>query len=132
MGTVSNPSQSHASSVTNGTVTDPGSVKAHISRSKPLLGAYVSLLLFMIIYCARPEDWIPGLSSVPLAKIAGIIALLALIFSLGDIRRRLPREVLFLALLIGQLFLAAAMSSVWRGGAVRTTLDFAKILIIVW
>jgi putative inorganic carbon (HCO3(-)) transporter len=131
MGTVSNPSQSHASSVTNGTVTDPGSVKAHISRSKPLLGAYVSLLLFMIIYCARPEDWIRGLSSVPLAKIAGIIALLALIFSLGHIRRRPPREVLFLALLIGQLFLAAAMSSVWRGGAVRTTLDFAKILIIV-
>jgi hypothetical protein len=85
----------------------------------------------MVIYCARPEDWIPGLSGVPLAKIAGVIALLALIFSLPHIRRRLPREVFFLAILIGQLFLASAMSSVWRGGALGATIDFAKILLVV-
>ena len=45
------------------------------SRRKPLVGAYVALVLFMVIYCARPEDWIPGLSNVPLAKIAGILGI---------------------------------------------------------
>ena len=131
MATTSNPSKSQAENAIDGMVTDASSVKRHISRPKPLLGAYISLLLFMVIFCLRPEDWIPGLSGVPLAKITAIIALLALIVSLSNIRRRLPPEVLFLALLTGQLFLAAAMSSVWRGGAVKTTLDFAKILIVV-
>jgi O-antigen ligase len=33
--------------------------------------------------------------------------------------------------MIGQLFLASLLSPVWRGGALLTTLDFAKILLIV-
>jgi O-antigen ligase len=85
----------------------------------------------MAVYCARPEDWIPGLSVVPLAKVAGLLALLALIFSLRQMRPFLPREVIYLILLVGQLFLAAVMSPVWRGGAVYTTLDFAKVLLVV-
>ncbi len=100
-------------------------------QRQPLVGSYVALLLFIFIYSARPQDWIPGLSNVPLAKIAGILALLALLFSLRHIRHRLPGEVFLLGLLVGQLFLAAMMSPVWRGGAFQTTLDFAKVLIIV-
>src|SRR6266849_3849880 len=108
------------------------SVRHRSSRQMPLLGAYVSLLLFMVVYCARPEDWIPGLSVVPLAKITAILALVALMFSLGQIRSSLPREVVYLILLVGQLFVAAALSPVWRGGAVQMTLDFAKVLVIVF
>ena len=85
----------------------------------------------MVIYCARPGDWIPGLSNVPLAKIAGTLALLALIVSVRYVRQGLPREVIYIALLVGQLFLASALSPIWRGGAVQTTLDFSKVLIIV-
>jgi putative inorganic carbon (hco3(-)) transporter len=131
MSTVRNSSQGTAEKVTDVNVTGAGAANRRLSRSKPLWGAYISLLLFMVIYCARPEDWIPGLSGVPLAKIAGAIVLLALIFSLPHIRRRLPREVFFLAILLGQLFLASAMSSVWRGGALGETFDFAKILLVV-
>lgn len=101
------------------------------ARRNGLFGAYVALLLFILIYCARPEDWVPGLSKVPLGKITGILALLALIFSLRDVRWRSPREVTYLTLLTGQLFLAAALSPVWRGGAFQVTLDFAKVLIII-
>jgi putative inorganic carbon (HCO3(-)) transporter len=115
----------------NGAVTESAPARHRSARRKPLAGAYVSLLLFMVIYCARPEDWIPGLSVIPIAKIVGVLALLALIFSLKQIRSTLPREVIYLILLVGQLFLAAAMSPVWRGGAVQSALNFAKVLIII-
>ncbi len=131
MGAVNNLSPIDAGVVIEGSGTDSVSAKRATSRRKPLVGAYVALLLFMLVYCARPEDWIPGLSNVPLAKITGILALIALLFSLRHIRQHLPREILYLALLIGQLFLAAALSPVWRGGAVQTTLDFAKVLIVI-
>lgn len=96
-----------------------------------LAEAYVSLLLFMVVYCARPEDWIPGLSNIPLAKVAGVLALVAFVFSLGQIRQRLPNDVLFIILLTLQLFVTVPMSPVYRGGALNTTLDFAKLVIIV-
>jgi putative inorganic carbon (hco3(-)) transporter len=107
------------------------SQKRKLPRHKLLAEAYISLVLFMVVYCARPEDWIPGLSNIPLAKIAGILALVAFAFSLGQIRQRLPNEVIFVILLTVQLFATVPMSPVWRGGALNTTLDFAKIVIIV-
>jgi putative inorganic carbon (HCO3(-)) transporter len=108
--------------------------KAAVTRSRrrePLGFAYVGLILFMVVYFARPEDWIPGLSAVPLAKITGILMLSALTFSLGQIRWNMPKEILFLTLLIAQLWLAAVLSSVWKGGAVNVMLDFSKVLPFV-
>jgi putative inorganic carbon (HCO3(-)) transporter len=122
---------SGAGDAVNTLAMDSASTRQHSSHRKPLAGAYFSLLLFMVIYCARPEDWIPGLAVVPIAKIAGVLALLALIFSLKQIRSTLPREVIYLILLVAQLFLAAAMSPVWRGGAVQNALNFAKVLVII-
>jgi hypothetical protein len=101
------------------------------SRPKQFAEAYVSLLLFMVVYCARPEDWIPGLFNVPLAKITGVLALVAFGLSLGHIRQRMPQEVIFVSLLIGYLFLTVPMSPVWIGGALATTFDFAKVGLIV-
>jgi putative inorganic carbon (HCO3(-)) transporter len=131
MGSGTDLSNNDLGHVIDGTATDRVLTQHATSRRKPLVGAYFALVLFMVIYCARPEDWIPGLSNVPLAKIAGILALLALVLSLRHIRNRFPREVTYLFLLIGQLFLASLLSPVWRGGAVLMTVDFAKILLIV-
>jgi putative inorganic carbon (hco3(-)) transporter len=101
------------------------------SRPSRLSGAYAVLLVFLLIYFARPEDWIPGLAVVPLAKLTGMLALLALLLSLGQIRERLPREVFFLCALVGQLFLASFLSPLWRGGAIQVTMDLAKVLVAV-
>jgi O-antigen ligase len=84
----------------------------------------------MIIYCARPQDWVSGLTALPLAKIAGILALLSFFFSVRQVRHPLPHEVILLILLVGQLFATVPMSPVWPGGAFWHTLDFAKVLII--
>jgi len=84
------------------------------------------------VYCARPEDWIPGLHSVPLAKISGVFAIIGLLLSVGRSKRGLrdfPREALYLLLMIGIFFLSAAFSPVWKGGAFFRTLDFSKVFV---
>jgi putative inorganic carbon (hco3(-)) transporter len=115
-----------------GSETAVSQLRRKIASPKARLSeAYIALLLFMVVYCARPEDWIPGLGIVPLAKIAGLLALVGFLISLDQIRQRLPKEVIFVILLTAQLFLTVPMSTVYRAGALNTTLDFAKLMIIV-
>ena len=112
--------------------TDARPAKRKILRQHRILTeAYVALLLFMVVYCARPEDWIPGLSNVPLAKVAGVLALIAFVLSVGQVRQRLPREVILLFLLTAQLFVTAPMSPVWKGGAFQKSVGFAKVGLVV-
>src|SRR5712692_4949714 len=102
-------------------------------RSEPMAGAYFALLLFVIVYCGRPEDWIPGLHFIPLGKTTGVIALF--VFFLSARSRpgglHLPRELVYLILLLAQFTLASVLSPVWKGGAVQKTIDFAKVVVIV-
>jgi O-antigen ligase len=105
-----------------------------VARSEPLSGAYFWLLVFFFVYCARPEDWIPGLRFLPVAKISGVFALLALLLSLGSSQRgflSLPKEAYYLLALDAYLLVSAVLSPVWRGGAVFQTLDFSKALVAV-
>jgi len=110
----------------------PGWSQNLVAKGEPLKGAFFWLSAFYVVYCARPEDWIPGLKYVPLAKISGIFALLGIIVSAGKSKRSLrdlPTEAKYLAAMIGFLFLAGALSPVWQGGAIFKTLDFSKVLI---
>jgi O-antigen ligase len=99
---------------------------------EPMAGVFFWLSAFYVVYCARPEDWIPGLAYIPLAKITGIFALLGLLLSAGRSKRGfrdLPKEAMYLAGIIGLLFGAAVLSTVWRGGAFFHTIDFSKVLV---
>ena len=106
----------------------PEAVGGQVVRREPLRAAYFWVLVFMVIYYARPEDWIPGLAILPLAKIAGGLVVLAFVLSLKQIRRRMPREIIYLILLVSQLWLTVPFSPVWRGGAFQVVLDFSKLL----
>jgi O-antigen ligase len=101
------------------------------SRREPLAFMYFGLLLFLFVYFLRPQDWVPGLASVPLAKITGFLMLVALVFSFSNVRWRVPKEVIFLCLLVIQLWLTIPFSPVWRGGAYELTLYFTKVLPVV-
>jgi O-antigen ligase len=95
--------------------------------------AFFWLTAFYVVYCARPEDWIPGLAYIPLAKITGVFALLGLVSSLGRTQRKfrdLPRESNYLLAMIGVLLMSAVLSPVWKAGALKNTLDFAKVWIV--
>jgi hypothetical protein len=100
-------------------------------RGEPLRIVYIGLILFMVAYFARPEDWTPGLAAVPFAKITGVMIVLALLFSFNTIHWHMPQEVLFLALLILQLWLTVPFSTVWKTGAFYMMLYFSKILPLV-
>jgi hypothetical protein len=102
------------------------------STREPQAGAFFWLSAFFFVYCARPEDWIPGMKLIPLAKITGILAMWGLLQSLGRTKRTfkdLPLEARLLLAMILLLFLSAVFSPVWRGGALSETIDFAKVFI---
>lgn len=99
---------------------------------EPQAGVFFWLSAFYVVYCARPEDWIPGLTSIPLAKISGILALIGLLMAAGRTKRGfrdLPREATYFVGIILLLFLAAVLSPVWKGGAFFKTVDFSKALV---
>ena len=56
MGSVMSFTHSPVNDAVSAVALDSTSVRQRISRRKPLVGAYVSLLLFMVVYCARPEE----------------------------------------------------------------------------
>lgn len=106
-----------------------------LSVAEPLTAVYRSLLFFLVVYCARPQDWIPALGVLHLAKVTFVLALVAFFLSLEQVRGdlfALPREVFYLILLFGQLCVSAALSPVWRGGAVQKALDFSKVVLIAF
>jgi O-antigen ligase len=96
--------------------------------------AFFWLSAFYFVYCARPEDWIPFLGHVSLAKITGLFVVLAMLFTAGRGPRsinNLPKEVYYLFFLTAILFASSVLSPVWKGGAFWATVDFAKV-IVAW
>jgi O-Antigen ligase len=107
-----------------------------LSEDRRVKSAGVSfffLSAFYLVYCARPEDWFFLLSVIPLAKITGICAFLAFLFSAGRGKRKfkdLPVESHYLLALIAVLAISSVISPVWRGGAISRTIDFAKVYVV--
>lgn len=98
----------------------------------PMRVAFFWLSAFYFVYCGRPEDWIPGLAYIPLAKITGICAFVALLASASKAKRsfhHLPREAYYLIAIIGLMYVSALFSPVWKGGAFSRTLDFSKMFV---
>ncbi len=98
----------------------------------PTRNAFFWLSAFFVVYCARPEDWIPGLKYLPLAKLTAIPAIWGLFSTWGKTKRTirdLPKEAKLLLSLTILLYIGAFLSPVWRGGAVSRTIDFSKIYI---
>jgi hypothetical protein len=56
-----------------------GRTKAKFKKERKSI-AYLSLMVFTFLYYMRPQDVIPGMEVLPLEKIGGGVALLALIF----------------------------------------------------
>jgi O-antigen ligase len=101
-------------------------------RLKKAGAAFFWLAAFFVIYCARPEDWVPAIGIIPLAKLTGIGAFLAFLFGTGVGKRKfreMPSEAHFLLAMLVVLMISSLLSPVWKGGAVSRTLDFSKVYV---
>ncbi len=106
--------------------------RVRVQFADPTKSAFFWLSAFFVVYCARPEDWIPGLKLVPLAKITAILAMWGLFNNLGRTKRTfrdVPQEGKLLLGMIFLLFAGGFFSPIWRGGAVNHTIDFSKVFI---
>lgn len=100
------------------------------AKSRPVV--YGALVVFAWLYYYRPEDFIPGLAYVPMAKIAGIIGFVALIFGMmsGGAQGKVPRPIKFLWLLLMQMTMCIPFA-MYRGGAFDTVFEkFSKGVIV--
>jgi O-antigen ligase len=93
--------------------------------------AFRVLIGFSLLYFARPEDVVPFMRPVPLAKILGGVALIALISeSTKRHKVEFPLALKLLLLLFAQLCLCIPFAY-WRGGAFTTVFSsFGKGVIV--
>ncbi|MGA2022761.1 MAG: O-antigen ligase family protein [Candidatus Sulfotelmatobacter sp.] len=96
--------------------------------------AYGALLLFTFLYYTRPEELIPGLGFIPLEKIIGGVAVIALIVTLasGRSKRKFPLEFKLLLLLFAHLTVAIPFAY-WRMGAFAVVFEkFSKGVVVAF
>ena len=91
---------------------------------------YMALVAFSWLYYYRPEDFIPGLSAIPMAKITGLIALIALLVGMASGSNKMPTAVKLLWLLVVQMSLCIPFA-IWKGGAFSTVTEkFSKTAVV--
>jgi O-antigen ligase len=98
-------------------------------QRRPLL--YGALVAFTGLYYYRPEDFIPGLGYIPMAKIAALFGVLAMIAGMsGSGGLKVPREVKILWLLLIQMSICIPFA-MWPGGAFSTVFEkFSKGVVV--
>jgi O-antigen ligase len=102
-------------------------------KTKPSAsGAYLALLILSALYFGRPEDVIPGLGMIPMAKIAGGLAVLGLVMSLmgGKAKQKFAPETKYvLALFVW--YCICIPFAYWRGGALNIVMTRLSKGVIV-
>jgi O-antigen ligase len=117
----------------NGTATvEIPAWRKRLQVADPTKSGFFWLSAFFVVYCARPEDWVPGLKYLPLAKITAILAMWGFFTALGKAKRTLkdvPQEGKLLLGLIILYFVSGLLSPIWKGGAISHTMDYAKVWV---
>lgn len=95
-------------------------------------GAYLALLALSALYFGRPEDVIPGIGQIPMAKIAGGLALIGLILSLmsGKAKQKFAPETKYVIALFAWYCITIPFAY-WRAGALVTVMMRLSKSVIV-
>jgi O-antigen ligase len=98
----------------------PQTLLGSAMRDRKRTFVFGALVAFSVLYFYRPEDFVPGLNYIPMAKIVAAVGFLALIFGVASSGKfKLPWALKILVLLLGQMTLAIPFA-LWRGGAFNT------------
>jgi O-antigen ligase len=89
-----------------------------------------SLVVFSFLYYYRPEDYFSLLIYIPMARIAAVLSLVALIAGMSSSKIKMPAAIKILWLLLLQMTLCIP-TAMWKGGAFSTVYEkFAKGVIV--
>jgi O-antigen ligase len=109
---------------------------AWASRAKSLVPSdrspfvFNALVVFSFLYYYRPEDYLSFLVGIPMARVAAVLALVALIVGMSGGKVKMPAAVKILWLLLLQMTLCIPFA-MWMGGAFHTVYEkFAKGVIV--
>lgn len=107
----------------------PGTEKRKAQRTQ---GAYLALVVLSALYFGRPEDVIPGIGVIPMAKIAGGLAVLGLLLSLmsGAKQKFAPETKYAIALFVW--YCITIPTAYWHAGAINVVMTrLSKAVIVV-
>jgi len=113
----------------------PATSKPEARKRNRAKGAYLALLALSALYFGRPEDVIPGLGMIPLAKIAGGLALIGLLLSLmsGKVKQKFAPETKYVIALFVWYCITIPFAA-WHAGAftvVTTRLSKAVLVAVL-
>jgi O-antigen ligase len=111
---------------------DTGALKKQKRKRQQAKGAYLALLALSGLYFGRPEDVIPGIGVIPMAKIAGGLALIGLLLSLmsGKAKQKFAPETKYVICLF-LWFCITIPFAYWRAGAFVTVMERLSKSVIV-
>jgi O-antigen ligase len=102
--------------------------RAEALPRRPLV--FGALVAFFALYYYRPEDFIRVLAHIPMARIAGVIAFVALLGGMVGGKVKVPTAVKILWLLLLQMSICIPFA-LWPGGAFHTVFDkYAKGVVV--
>jgi len=102
--------------------------RAESLARRPLV--FGALVAFFALYYYRPEDFIHVLAHIPMARIAGVVAFVALLGGMMGSKVKVPTAVKILWLLLLQMTICIPFA-LWPGGAFHTVFDkYAKGVVV--
>lgn len=102
--------------------------RAESLARRPLV--FGALVAFFALYYYRPEDFIRVLARIPMARIAGGVAFVALLGGMMGARVKVPTAVKILWLLLLQMTICIPFA-LWPGGALHSVFDkYAKGVVV--
>lgn len=110
----------------------PNTLKLGTKKRHRAKGAYLALLTLSALYFGRPEDVIPGIGLIPMAKIAGGLALIGLLLSLMSRKEKQkfsPETKYVVALFLW--YCITIPFAYWRGGAFSVVMTRLSKSVIV-
>ena len=96
-----------------------------------LKGAFAWLLVFCVVYFARPEEFVP-IGQFPIAKVAFFFAFASfgLVVMAHPELLKFSLEMKYLIALAAWFLIGVPFSPVWKGGALVNSINFAKVVPI--
>src|SRR5579883_2113585 len=110
-------------------VPDRAPLREESSQRSPF--GYRAMLVFSFLYYFHPDDIVPGLSVLHLARITSVLVIIALLLSVHKLRpSSFPLEIKLILAMFAWMILGVPFAY-WRGGSFAMVfMEFSKVVMV--